>query len=134
MLCTENDDQTAERLSSLIEESGLRARDILPWNAYPWYINRKPLAFEIGEASGPLLKVIQLLPSLEVIMLQGADAGRAWRRALATQPKLREKNLTVIQTYHPSNQALWSKVEGERERRSQHRIDSWLEAARILGG
>ncbi len=40
-LCVENDDPTAE-LQAQIEGAGIAPRDVTPWNAYPWYINRSP--------------------------------------------------------------------------------------------
>ncbi len=39
-LCTENDDQTAERHTVLFDSLCVSQHEFLPWNAYPWYINR----------------------------------------------------------------------------------------------
>src|SRR4051794_7958176 len=39
LLCTENDDPTAERYSALLAEARLPVSALTPWNAYPWYIN-----------------------------------------------------------------------------------------------
>lgn len=37
-LCVENDDATAENHAELFNRFGIQASDVLPWNAYPWYI------------------------------------------------------------------------------------------------
>jgi hypothetical protein len=39
-LCPENDDATAERYATILDEAGIAVSEILGWNAYPWYINR----------------------------------------------------------------------------------------------
>ena len=51
-LCVENDDATAEKQGDLLASAGLLASDTLPWNAYPWYINRAPKAGELRECAG----------------------------------------------------------------------------------
>lgn len=40
-LCLENDDSAAERFATLLHEAGLTPDAMVPWNAHPWYINRK---------------------------------------------------------------------------------------------
>ena len=46
-LCLENDDAAAERFAALLAEAGIEPDRMIPWNAYPWYINRKPNAAEL---------------------------------------------------------------------------------------
>ena len=43
-ISVENDDPTAERMARLFGRFGIPARVVLPWNAYPWYINASPNA------------------------------------------------------------------------------------------
>jgi hypothetical protein len=43
----ENDDPTAERQVKLFESAGISPRQVLPWNAYPWYFTRQPTASEL---------------------------------------------------------------------------------------
>src|SRR5437868_12878523 len=40
-LCMENDDPTAEQQARAFAEVGITIADTTPWNAYPWYINRR---------------------------------------------------------------------------------------------
>lgn len=134
MLCVENDDQTAANQFDLLDAAGLRASDYNPWNAYPWYINAAPDRKQIREGADAFAGLIDLMPSLEVIMLQGKDARDAWRVVLENHPDLHQRRLIVFETYHASNQALWSQVPGERERRIEHRLSRWREAGRVLAG
>lgn len=53
-LCPENDDATAERFATLLDEAGIAVSAILAWNAYPWYINRMPRAAELEAGVEPL--------------------------------------------------------------------------------
>ena len=48
-LCMENDDPTAETICGLFQDAGIIGSDIVPWNMYPWYINRLPKGLELDE-------------------------------------------------------------------------------------
>jgi Uracil DNA glycosylase superfamily. len=134
MLSVENDDQTAETQFGLMEQAGLTPADFTPWNAYPWFIDRNPTDAELLDASPTLVGLLELLPNLVVVMLQGGQAQAAWRIALEAQPSLRRRRLITLETYHPSVQALRTPSPEERARRIQHRIDAWREASEILNG
>jgi hypothetical protein len=125
MICVENDDQTAESQYRLMEQAGLTPADFTPWNAYPWYINAAPTDEQIAEAAPTLLGLIELLPDLEVVLLQGNEAANAWRVAVEAQPSIRRRRLQAFETFHPSVQALQTSKPGERERRIQHRLKTW---------
>lgn len=134
MLCVENRDQTAENQFHLMAQAGMSPTDFTPWNAYPWYINRAPSSDELREASPTLVGLLELLPNLEVVMLQGTEAQAAWRIAVEAQPAIRRRRLITLETYHPSNQALQTPSAEERRRRIEHRIATWREAGAILHG
>jgi hypothetical protein len=36
--CLETDDATAERFATLLDEAGISPAEMVPWNAYPWFI------------------------------------------------------------------------------------------------
>ncbi len=103
-LCLENDDPAAERFATLLHEAGLSASDMTPWNAYPWYINRKPTAKEINAGIDPLRRLIAVLPRLQVVMLNGGDAQALWTKYTALHPGVARKYL-VLPTYHTARQA-----------------------------
>lgn len=132
-LSLENDDATAENIFNLFAEANIRPKDALPWNAYPWYINRKPKSEELVDGVEALKRVIDLLPDLKVIMFLGGVAKSAWKKFNRQYPTfVTDKGIHVIQTYHTSQQAFWSPDPDVRESRKQHLRDSFGEAARHL--
>jgi hypothetical protein len=132
-ICVENDDPTAEKQGVLLASAGMEASDVLPWNAYPWYINRAPNAAELEEGVDPILDLIDLLPNLEVVLLQGGSAKDSWRRVRRRAPNIvQERGLTVIDTYHPGRQALWHRDPAVRAGRIIHQETAFRRAADAL--
>lgn len=132
-LCTENDDQTAERHTALFDSLGVSQLEFLPWNAYPWYINRAPSTTELRAGTEPLLRLIALLPKLQVVLLQGGDATKAWTLLERAQPSLvADRQLEVIETIHPSRQALRHIDPHIREARERRRTEAYTRVAEVL--
>lgn len=132
-ICMENDDKTAEKICYYFAEVKIQAEDIVPWNAYPWYINRKPTPSELEAGTLPLKTIIDLLPKLCVVMLHGGEAKDLWKRLKRKYPEMsRLRELYVIETYHTSPQAFWHKDQLERERRKTQLADSFKKAGEIL--
>lgn len=103
-LCLENDDPAAELFAKLLAEAGIAPSRMTPWNAYPWYINRKPNTAELTAGLDPLRRLLGLLPRLRVVMLNGGDAQTLWRKFAAAQPQTAASYL-VLPTYHTARQA-----------------------------
>jgi hypothetical protein len=134
-LCMENDDPTAEAISNLFAGVGIDAGEIVPWNAYPWYINRAPKAAELDAGVEPLKRVIELMPKLKVVMLHGGSAQDGWRRLTRRYPHLvATSGLSVIATYHTSRQAFWHPDAEVRKARKEHLRASFDQASRVLLG
>ena len=129
-LCTENDDASAERFATLLDSVGIAVSETLSWNAYPWYINRKPRAAELEAGVEPLRRLLGLLPRLRVVMLHGRDAQAGWRRLELWHPDL-VRRLVVVPTYHTSNQAFIGPPE-VREARMAALREAFARTARIL--
>ena len=124
---------TAERQCNRFESVGLSAYDILPWNAYLWYINHAPKAAELEAGVDTILEMLRLAPAVQVVLLQGGDARRSWRRVLRRSPNLtKDREITVVPTYHPGLQALWHKNPAERIRRIKHQSDANQQLAAVL--
>src|SRR6266516_1974736 len=79
-LSPENDDASAERFAALLDAAGIPVADMLPWNAYPWYINRQPRAAELDDGAEAMRQLLELLPELRVVVLLGGSAQDGWRR------------------------------------------------------
>lgn len=132
-LCVENDDPTAELQCRAFDAAGIAPDDVIPWNAYPWYINRAPKASERQAGVDPLLRLLGLLPRLRVVLLQGRDAQDTWRRLAARHPEILQfKSLQIVSTYHPARQALWAKDPAVRQARVQDRIRAYACVAQAL--
>ncbi|GAA0496506.1 hypothetical protein Ade02nite_17050 [Paractinoplanes deccanensis] len=114
---------------------GIQAADITPWNAYPRYINRKPDAAELDAGVQPLVQLLDILTELKVILLQGGDAQSVWRRLTRRHAGfVLERRLVVIETYHPSRQALWSPDPDVRRRPRENRTMAYRRVADIVHG
>jgi len=138
-LCVENDDPSAERLWHFLDEAGMDHRDVVPWNAYPWYINAKPSTAQLRDGVEPLRRVIELMPRLQVVILHGNDATRGWKMFLRQHAHVvRTRGIESLGTYHTSRGALRSNhstVEErlvESRRREDHIRTTFAAAARIL--
>ncbi|MDQ3154226.1 MAG: uracil-DNA glycosylase, partial [Actinomycetota bacterium] len=128
-LCVENDDQTAERFWHFLAEARIDQADVVPWNAYPWYINAKPTVVQLAAGVEPLRRIIELMPRLHVVLSLGTDARAAWRLFAAANGELvRARQLHVLETYHPSRKALQHPGQAERDQREE-RIRSTLRTA-----
>jgi hypothetical protein len=114
-LCLENDDATAERFATLLDEAGIPVNETLAWNAYPWYINRQPRAAELEAGAEPLWRLLGLLPNLRVVMLHGGSARDGWKRLARRYPALASQ-FDVLPTYHTSSQAFIGPPEVRAER------------------
>jgi uracil-DNA glycosylase len=107
--------------------------DVLPWNAYPWYINTKPTTAQLAAGIEPLRRVIELMPQLRVILLLGKDAQRGWRLFTDKHPKLTSsRGVTALSTYHPSRRALQHRDHVERTRREDDIRATLQHAAMIM--
>ncbi len=133
MLCLENNDLSAPRHQSHLENAGIDASEMQSWNAYPWFINRAPTAVELERAEPVLAHLIGLLPSLKVVMVHGGSAQDAWER-FTWRHRDTVRGLEVIKTYHVSPQALQSRTPEERAGRVQKLIDDFDYAAQALRG
>ena len=127
----ENDDPTAEALCKHLLSVRIAAHDIVLWNAYPWYINRRPKAHELDVGVDPLLRLLRVLPKLKVVMLHGLSAQDGWKRLLRDHPDVIGK-YEVIPTYHTSRQAFCHPDPQVRDQRRNHLQTAFVTAARTL--
>lgn len=127
-LCMENDDPTSLRQREAFQLVGIEPRDLVPWNAYPYFINRKPTTTEL-ERGADLIASMLALPSLNrvrAVLLQGGDAQEMWRRLLRRYPTIEvASGVRTFSTYHPAPGALRTSLAGERERREHQRIETY---------
>ena len=131
MLCCQNDDPSAELHATLLAEAGIPVAELLPWNSYPWYINRKPTGEELDVAADALKRLIDLAPDLRIVMLHGGDARTGWRRFARRYPAT-ANGLVTVETYHTSRQAFWHKDPDVRAQRRAKLSADFAHAADLL--
>ncbi|CAJ1495012.1 uracil-DNA glycosylase [[Mycobacterium] kokjensenii] len=134
-LCIENDDATAEAQCKLFADQGIPPRWVLPWNAYPWFIDRAPNAEEKKVGAVVLCKLIDMVETLEVVLLQGVVAAAAWKHVKKLRPSLdADRGLKIVESIHPSKQALWTPDPAGRQARLERQQRAFDEIARIVHG
>ncbi len=134
-LCLENDDATAERFAGLLERAGIRPNQVVTWNAYPWYINRRPNANELNAGIEALHQFLRLLPQLIVVVLMGLDTQRSWDTYAARYPREADPKeadrFQVLRTFHASPEAFIGPPK-VRARRQAQQESIFAAAARLL--
>jgi hypothetical protein len=134
MLCCENDDPSAERHASLLAEAGIAYRELLPWNAYPWYIHeeqRRVSAADLDAAADALRRLVVLAPRLRVVMLHGRLARGGWRRFRTKYPTA-ARPFTVVETFHTSRTAFRHPDPAVRQARLDDLRRAFAEVADLL--
>lgn len=132
-LCIENDDPTAERQLQMFTDVGIGASDITPWNAYPWYINTAPKPAQLDAGVAPLVQLLELMPDIRVVFLQGNHARDGWVRLSRRHPVLAGQVEKVVATFHPGRQALFHRDPHVRRARAEHRETAYRDVAAALG-
>lgn len=132
-LAIENDDPTAERQVLLFKSAGISPRQVLPWNAYPWYFNRKPTSAELDAGAEVIVELLDLLPDLRVVLLQGRDAEAGWKKVARRLPApIEDRGVSVLATIHPGRQALFTPDRHERARRVEHQEATFLQVGVLV--
>jgi uracil-DNA glycosylase len=104
LISIDNDDTAAANLWRGLDAVGLDRRQVLVWNAVPWYVGsadkiRSPTPAEIAAGLAWLRELLDLLPALRVVACFGRAAGRA---VLPLRPELTARGLTLLEAPHPS--------------------------------
>jgi hypothetical protein len=132
-LSVENDDPSAERMGRFLRSAEIDYGRVLPWNAYPWYINSDPTTAQLSASVEPLRKLIALMPRLRVVTLHGAAAAKGWKLFLRQHHGLIERRGIVwVETYHTSRQALQTPDPVERELREACIRNAFSLAAAVM--
>ncbi len=131
-LCAENDDPTAQRLCELLEHGGLVPDDGVPWNAYPWYINRAPTASELRVGAAALERLLELLGQLQIVLLLGREAKQCWTFLRKRKPSGAD-GVLVLNARHLSRQAFIGNPEQRRQWREEQE-EVFVRAGALLRG
>lgn len=137
LLCVENDDDSARRMATLLEDVGLPYSEFLPWNGYPWYRHtvgksKPPTPAQCAAGAEVLPRLLALAQNVRIVMLHGDTAQDVWRRYRDAHWR-QARRFHVVETCHTGNRAFIAppKVRDERLRRL---YDRFAEVAEILRG
>lgn len=138
-LSVENEDGTAERLGAIYERVGVRFADVIPWNAFPWYVheaypNGLPLSL-IAEGQSALHRLLLAAPGIRSVVAHGKDAQRAadlYFRDPAHQSLVQSRRMRSWTTRHTGNRA-FSASATERERRFEEIAGVYWDAMQWAG-
>ena len=78
------------------------------------------------------MAVLDLMPEVRVVFLQGGHAQESWARLAKRHPAQARRIHTVVATYHPGRQALFHPDPAVRRARAQHREAAYPEVAVTL--
>ena len=135
-LTINNNDPTSRVQRTLFSDAGIAMAAITPWNACPWYINDgRPKERDVyrGIAAAAHLqvlgRVIDEMPELKVVLLQGNDAQIAWE-AFSCAGATVHHQLTVVSTVHPLGNR--RRDQSEQQAVEQQRVRAFSEVARCI--
>ena len=112
---------------------GIDYAEVVPWNAYPWYINNDPTTDQLLAGVEPLRELIGLMPRLRVVLVHGTAADKGWKLFLRDNRNLIERRGIVwLSTYHTSRQALQTPDRVERELREASIRNALALAASVM--
>lgn len=134
MLCVENDDDSAALQCDLLAEAELSPMDLTPWNTCPWYRHDQTSGLtsqQIPEGLDPLRRLIDLMPVLRVVLLQGGEAKTLWKRFSRKHPNMARRYASV-ETYHPGRTALRHPDADVRAAREARRVAAFHEVRDAL--
>jgi len=132
-LSIENNDASAERMGQFLDEAGIDYGQVVPWNAYPWYINSDPTSEQLIAGVEPLRGLISLMPCLRVVTLHGGAAAKGWKLFLREHHDMvKRAGIVWLETYHTSRQALQTPDRVERELREANIRNAFALAASVM--
>lgn len=97
-----NPDETAKNFFQLNEDARIPRQLTVSWNVVPWYIGsgtriRGATRFDTGKGTGPLERLLALLPALRVVVLIGRKPEHACDLIARLRPEVR-----LFRSPHPS--------------------------------
>lgn len=144
----ENDDPTAERHQAFANQAGISDGEVVTFNSYLWYINAQPTKTQLVSGIPEFLTLLGLVDRPEVIIFHGRtahyfrrlldQAQPAWSPVPSSTPGKWDSYAPfrsgdhILETYHPSRQALQSPDPAERERREAHLRRTYQHAATLI--
>jgi hypothetical protein len=132
MLGVEGDDAVSARLGALLKRSAIDVADTMVWGAFPWYAEQPVTSAETRAGVEPLRRVVELLESLEVVVLLGKVAERTWRTLATAHPD--DLPYAQVLTTTEVDDADGQGTKAERHQRREQQAEVFAQAGRLLRG
>lgn len=103
----ENDDPSAQVVADCLDAAGIDQRDVISWNAYPWFLPEQDgvSTSMIEQGLDPLRRLLELLPSLHTVVTGGNKAHESWRRFTRRHPEV-ARRYRHLETFHTSGRGI----------------------------
>ena len=134
MLSSENDNPNAEALATLLAGNHIESKEVLLWNAYPWYRAEdetgKPNAAALNAGLEPMSRLLRLVPTLRVVILMGKGPEEFWAKLVKKHPEAVTR-ITAIATTAPAPLSL-SGTKAQLDARMERRGAAMREARKLV--
>jgi hypothetical protein len=103
----ENDDPTAELMAECMDQAGVAQSAILPWNAYPWYLDDQGNVTAARREQGirALRRLLAIVPEAHTVVTHGKVAHDTWHR-FARQHPAAASRYRHLETFHTSGRGI----------------------------
>jgi len=103
----ENDDPSAELLAICLDQARIAQDQVMPWNAYPWFLPDQGNVTAARRAEGldPLRRVMALLPSLHTVVTGGNVAHHSWKLFASSFPAI-AGSVRHFETFHTGGRGI----------------------------
>lgn len=125
----DNDDSSAANFFRYNREVGLERKKTVSWNTVPWFVAgpdgrfRKPNDDEVRKAEPATIRLLDLLPHAEVIVLCGLVAHKAEYLIRRERP-----TALIFPTYHPGPKGM-----NRYPKNKAHLMNTLREVAAVVG-
>lgn len=134
MLSVQNDDASAERMLDVYAAAGLQGDDVIPWNAFPWYVHEQlpnglTTAY-IEQGVHVLRRFLDLCPEVVSIVAHGGDAHRSVALLRSTRlvgTFVRDRGIHTWDARHTSNRA-FILPERQRQEATEDMVETYRQA------
>lgn len=132
-LSLENADDASHQQLTDLRVAGIAPFDVSPWNVYPWYTDSDPSDRDIERGVATLARVIELMPALRAVLIQGAEPQRWWESLEMLFPTIaNDHRFEVVETYSAGWGALGQCSPEESARRKRDRRRAYKAAADLM--
>jgi hypothetical protein len=125
----ENDDPSAQVVAECLDMAGVDPKDVISWNAYPWFLpDQGGLTVSMLESGlEPLDRLISLLDDLQTVVTQGSKAHDSWARFSRRYPSTANR-YHHLETFHTSGRGITNGGQQTKAEGVRHVIDTYTQA------